>query len=365
LANFYLQSGDKGKAREVYQQILAINPADARAKIALAEENKGGDDARYLASLKPVFENPQTDIDLKIKQIIPYVTRLAETTDPSKIDKSISDALLELTSILEQLHPANAKAFSVSGDVLNYSGNRDKAIEKYKKTLDLDDTVWLVWEQLLYLYAEKRDYANLSVASEKALDIFPNQATAHYLNGVANNGKGKPKDALSALQQALIMSSKNQRLRYDVLIETGKAYFLSKQYAQSDNSFEEALKINPNGLTALYQYSHCLAARSEQLDKAKDLASRLNTIAPEHPSSADALAFVFYKTKDFKTAKDLLFKALQQGGDEDPIVLEHYGDVLFQTGNSTEAVQYWQKALEGGGRSEFLEKKAAEGKLFE
>ena len=360
LATFYEQIGEKEKATQVYQEILKLNPEDARAKIALAEESKGNDDIRFLNSLKPVFENPSTDIDTKIKEILPYIERLADTGD-----KNLSNTLLALTSLLETVHPNSAKAYAAIGDVLYYSGEKDKALGKYKKCLDLDDTVWMVWEQLLYIYAERKDFVNLIKASEDALDIFPNQAQAHYLNGYGYSGQGQYRDALNAFQQALIMSSKNPRLRYDVLKETGLAYFHLKEYPQSDNAFEEALKINYDAPGVLKSYSFCLATRGEQLDKAKQLAAHLLEKAPDIPAHEDAMAFVLYKMKDFKGAHDMLARAIENGGDTDPVILEHYGDVQFQLGNATEAVQLWQKAIELGGNSALLKKKALEGKLYE
>ncbi|MCB0518756.1 MAG: tetratricopeptide repeat protein [Lewinellaceae bacterium] len=365
LATFYDQIDQKEKSREVYKTILQIDPNDARAKIALAESAKGNDDVAFLNSLKPVFENPNVNIDVKITEILPYVTQFADTGG-----KDLGVALLELVAVLEKMHPNSAKAYSVLGDVLYYAGERESALEKYKKTLELDDNVWAVWEQLLYIYADQQDYANLAKYSEKALDIFPNQATAQYLNGLAYNGTEKYKDALGSLQQALLMSGNNSRLRYEILNEMGKTYFYLKQYDRSDESFEEALQLNPNEPLVLRNYSYHLAARpngatSEQLAKAKQLAEKLNDLAPNLPAHEDALAFVFYKMKDFNSAKSWLEKAIEHGGSNNPSVLEHYGDVLFQMGNAASAVEYWQKAVEAGGKSLLLKKKAAEGKMYE
>lgn len=364
LGVYYEQIGEKGKAREVYRDILVLAPDDARAKIALAEEAKGTDDIRFLNSLKPVFEDPKTDVDTKIKEILPYVNQLA-----SSGDQSLGNTLLALTSLLETVHPENAKSHSVLADVLYYTGQTDRALSQYRKTLEIDETVWAVWEQMLYILADNKDYDELVDASEDALDIFPNQAVAYYLNGAGYNGKGEYQDALSSLQQALIMSSRNPRLRYDVLNETGKSYFHLRQYAKSDNAFEEALKINDMDPVVLKNYSHYLAARpnanAEVLEKAKTLATRLNEVAPNHPVSESALGFVFFKMKDFTQAREWLDKSLGHGGGADPTILELYGDVLFQLGQETEAVQYWQKALDQGGDSKILKKKVSEGKFFE
>ncbi len=360
LATYYEQTGEKEKAAQVYKDILKMDPSDAQAKIALAEDAKGGDDIRFLNSLKPVFENPSTDLDTKMKQLLPYIEKLADTGD-----RSLGNSLLALTSLLESVHPNSAKVYSALGDELYYLGRMDEALDKYKKCLELEDNVWPVWEQLLYIYTEKNDFDNLIKYSEAALDIFPNQAIAHYLNGHAYNGKGRYSDALESLQQALIISSKNPRLRYDVLNETGVAYFHLKKYSQSDNAFEEALKINPDQPAVLKNYAFCLAARGEQLEKAKQLAAHLLEKAPDIPAHEDVMAYVLYKMKDYKNAKALLERAMQNGGDTNTSILEHLGDVQFQLGNVNEAIQHWQKALELGGNSDLLKKKAAEGKLYE
>lgn len=357
LATFYEQIDEKEKAREEYKKILEISPGDARAKIALAEKAKGNDDVQFLHSLKPVFEDPNTGIDTKIKEIFPYVNQLATTA----ADKNIGNTLLALCSVLTAVHPTEAKAHSVLADVLYYTGHTDSALKEYRKTLELDDTKWPVWEQLLYLYADKKDYDNLLQASQEALDIFPNQATAYYLLGAALNGKGQYRAALDPLQQALLMSRRNARTRYDVLIETGKAFYFLGQYDQSDKAFEDALQINAKDPKVLKNYSYYLAARGARLDKAKALAEQLNQLSPGHPVSLDAMAFVLLQMKDYPAAKKWLDKALRAGGDKDPLILEHYGDTLFHLGNTDQARQYWQMALNNGGNPEILKRKMKEG----
>ena len=246
LATFYTQTGDKEKATATYQEILKLDPNDARAKIALAGDNKGSDDIKFLNALRTVFEDPGTDIDTKIKEIIPYVSRLAETGD-----KSLGNSLLALTSLLETVHPNSAKSHSVLGDVLFYTSQPDRALEQYKKCLELDHNVWAVWEQVLFIYSDKKDYQNLVKTSEAALDLFPNQATAHYFNGLGYNGLRKPNDALTAFQQALIMSAKNPPLRFNVLRETAESYYQLKKYPQAENSLNETLKLNAKDPAAL------------------------------------------------------------------------------------------------------------------
>ena len=47
-------------------------------------------------------------------------------------------------------------------------------------------------------------------------------------------------------------------------------------------------------------------------------------------------------------AKIWIEKSIKHGGDKDPDVLEHYGDILFKSGDNDKALIYWGKAKENG-----------------
>lgn len=363
LAGFYEQIGEESMSKQVYRRLVAIAPEDARAGMALAGTPKGGaqtDEVQYLNSLRPIFEKTDVHIDLKIQKLIPFITKVAETGNAA-----LAAAVLELTQLLETIHPDEAKAFAASGDLLYYSGNQAKALEKYKKTLQLDDTVFLVWQQLLSIYQNTRDFNALLKSSEEAMDIFPNKAFLYYMNGVALNELNNSDDALAALEQALLMVGNDGKLLADIHARKGMVYNDLKQIEKSNQSFEQALKLNPKGAEGLNGYSYCLAVRGENLEKAKTMSKQANDLAPNNPTYQSTYGWIMYKFKDYKAAKEWLYKAIENGGDNDPTTLEHYGDVLFQMNDVQGAMQYWTKAQEKGGSSEFLDKKIADRKLYE
>ena len=243
--------------------------------------------------------------------------------------------------------------------------DRVKALEKYKKTLQLDDTVFLVWQQILHIYQETKGYDALRKNSEAAMDIFPNKAFLYYMNGIAYDELHKPEDALDALEQAVRMVGNDGKLLFDIQVRQGLVYNDLKETESSNQAFEQALKLNPKDSGALNKYAYCLAMRGENLEKAKTMAKQATELSPNDPTYQGTYGWIMYKSKDYKTAKEWLNKALQNGGDSDPTILEHYGDVLFQMNDTQGAMQYWTKAQEKGGSSEFLEKKIADRKLYE
>ena len=283
IAGFYTQTGQDDKATETYNTILELDPENAKAKIAIAGKNKSGNnDITYLTSLIPVFEKQDVDIDLKIKELFPYINKVAETKDDE-----LKVATLNLAKILSEVHPEEAKSFSIYGDLLYYTGNTDDAVSKYKKTIELDKTVFTVWEQLMYIYHEKDDMQSLLNITNDAMDLFPNKAKAYYFNGIANSSMDKQNDAISIFKQSLMMSAKNPRLKLDILIRLGRAYYETKKYEKAQKSLERALDLNP----------------------------------------------------------------------KDPGALEYYGDVLFATGKTDEAVEQWKASMKNGNKNKQLQEK--------
>ena len=142
-------------------------------------------------------------------------------------------------------------------------------------------------------------------------------------------------------------------------------YFRAKDFEKSDKAFEDALNLNPKEPYLLHNYSFHLAARGARLEKAKELAAMANELAPKQADFQDTYGWVLYQLKDYAAAKDWIGRALANGGDQEANILEHYGDVLFQTNEKEEALQYWKKAAELGTASDGLLKKLAEGGIEE
>lgn len=361
LAEYYSQSGEEEKALAEYREILKIDPAHPKALMAMAgKPEQASDDIAYLQSLEPAFRNVAVDINLKIGKLMPFITKVADSGD-----RPLADAALALSGIIEQAHPYDPKGFSASGDLLYYSGRRLEALKKYRKTLELDDTVFLVWEQVMHIYNDEKDYGNLLGFSERAMDFFPNQAIAYYFFGLAANELGKSKEALPILQQGLLVAGNNGPLKMDIQEQLGLAFDRLGQPEQSIRAFEAALELNPKSPDVLSNYALVLAERKENLEKARQMAEQATSTIPGQPRYLDAYGWVLYRMKRYKDARQQLEKAVAAGGNADARILEHYGDVLFQLNEPEQAVQYWKQALELGNASGLLEKKIADRKLYE
>ncbi len=354
LASLYRQLEDEENAIKIYEEILEIDPNDAKASIALADRQKvAGDDVSYLNSLQSVFAKPDVDIDMKIKEILPYIRQAVDTPN-----EPIMNATLQLANILEEQHPTEAKAYSVSGDLLYYSGRKRQALKKYLKARTLNNTIYSIYDQIMYINLETNSYDTLLTISNEAIDLFPNQAAAYYFNGVALDFKQKDQAAISSYQQALLMARKNPRLQFDLYARLGGLYHRINKHTLSDTNMDKALQLNPKDFNLLNNYSYYLANRGVQLEKAKKMSALANELHPNQAQFQDTYGWILYQMKEYESAREWLIKAIDNGGDSNPSILEHYGDILFQIGKTEAAIIEWQKALEKkGGKDEGLQEK--------
>lgn len=273
LAQFYETMGDQANARRTYEDILRRDSSDSVAQLALLGKNKNSSGADYLRSLQPLFKDPGTPIDAKIKELLPFFDKLGNNPDAGLVQN-----LLELGHILEITHADDPKAWSVSGDLLYYSNRSAEALEKYRQCIRLSPRVFSVWDNSLAILAEQKNFDAMLQVAEQAIDAFPNQPKAYFYYAAAANLKGQYDDAINQSEQALLMVGSNTALRLDLIDQIGLALLGKKEFAAAISRYEQTL---PNGGEQhpgiLEHYGDALSLNG-QFDRAVDAWKKANTL---------------------------------------------------------------------------------------
>lgn len=353
LADHYVEEGNKDKAGLIYHEILEISPSDGKANVFLAQSYKAtGQDEKYLNAIGGLFSNPMVNMDVKVGELFPYIEKVRLTKD-----EELKNTILESARLVSVAHPEDAKAYSLYGDILYHARQSEEALVAYNKAIEINPSVFSIWEQVLYINGELKRADDLVEMSEKAMDLFPNQASVYYLNGMGYGLQKKHKEAIDPLKQSLMMAGNNESLRIQIFSELGNYYYELGDHEESDKSFEKALEINPNDPYILNNFAYFLSLRAADMEKAKGMAELANKLAPNYPSYQDTYAWILFQEGAYEEAKEWLGKAIKNGGDKSPEILEHYGDTLFKLGQVEEAVAEWKKAKEAGSKSTTLQSK--------
>lgn len=354
LAEIYDAAERTGEARAVYDTILTMDPQHPRALIAIANfEKKNGNEPQYRAYLIKAFSNPGYTIDEKVSFVYPYLQMVE--TDTTKRAEGIL-----LTKMIVDAHPGEAKAYALRADMFSQADMPDSAIVNYDKALALDSTRFSVWYQLMWLYARADRSDSLLRVSEHVIGQFPKEFMGYYFNGLANYFKQRHAAAARSLNTALAIGGE-KRFVGDVYALLGDTYHASGMHASSDSCYDIVLTLRPKDHIVMNNYSYYLSMRGEKLEKAEQLSRRSLELKPESPTYMDTYAWILFRLGRYKEARMWIEKALQNPeAQEDPDVLEHYGDILFNLNEKEKAVQYWQMAKARGANSHGLARKIAE-----
>ena len=74
------------------------------------------------------------------------------------------------------------------------------------------------------------------------------------------------------------------------------------------------------------------------------MLEKANSLKSNDPYIIDSLGWALFKLKKFEKSKDYLQEAVQLMP-ADPIVNDHYGDVLWMNGKEIQARYYWSYVL--------------------
>lgn len=359
LGELYQDKGLNEKALETYNALLKVDPENAYVHLSLADyyrNNKQNEKA--FEEIKIAFRSKDLDIDTKIKILLSYYS-ITETYTELKPDAD------ELCKILVEVHPDDAKSFSMYGDFLYRDKKLEEARTQYRRAIELDKEKYALWNQLLVINSELRDIVSMQKESKEAMELFPNQALPYYLNGASNYQLKNYKQAIESLTEGKEFVYDNKILLSDMYSIIGDAQNQLKNYTASDSAYDKALTIDPTNVTVLNNYAYYLSLRNKDLDKAEAMSKKCNELEPNNNSYQDTYGWILYQMKKYDDAKIWIGKALENGGKNNGTLLEHYGDVLFQLGDRENALNYWIDAKKAGGASEFIDKKIIDKKLYE
>ena len=358
LSELYNANNFTEKAIKVLQAAEKVNGNSGLVHLALADIYRDKKDYEgSFNELTLAFAAPDVDIDQEIKIVLGYL--------PKFPDPNAKASALELSRLITVSHPADAKAYAVYGDMLLQNGKLKEAKGVYEKSVQLNNQVYEVQEQLVRIDLGDNDIDAAIKNGENSLSLFPNQAWMNYLVGVAWLQKKDIKKATEFIKNATSLETQDKDLLSQSYSSLGDCYHELKDYKSSDDAYIKALSYNPDNAFTLNNYAYYLSLRGEQLEKAATMSKHSNELQPANAAFEDTYAWILFKQKDFTGAKLWIEKALADDKESGGVKAEHYGDIMFYLGNVDAAVENWKKAKASGDSSPVLERKINERKYIE
>ena len=142
----------------------------------------------------------------------------------------------------------------------------------------------------------------------------------------------------------LQIEDRNSNAYADVLFRRGGSHERNKNFVKSDNDLLESLKINPDNEYVLNYLAYSWLERDIKIDQAIRMLEKAYEQKQNDPFIIDSIGWAYYLTGDFIKAEEFIKRAVQLMPD-DPVVNDHYGDILWRLDKKLQAKYFWKSVL--------------------
>lgn len=352
LASLYLKTNQYEEARKVYEEIFTLNPDDKAVQTELVKIYfKQNESDKAFENFGRMLGKDSLGFWEKVQIGELYYNLISQ-------DKSSMEIAKNIFVMLNHDYPDHWIPYYYLGaiDVLNkndieYKGNFSKAIE-------FADTSREVFINVGFLYYQEGEISDALSTLDDGLNKFPEDYRLNYIKGLSLQRGNRETDAIPFFERAIELNP------YDVgiLSTLALAYDNQGDYTKSEEMYERALKIEPQNPLVLNNYAYNLSERNKNLDKALTMAKIAVGKEEGNASYLDTIGWIYFKLKNYKLARNFIEKSLAVNGNS-AVVLEHLGDVYNALKDYSNAVKYWQLAIEKNPANKLLKEKIEASKI--
>ena len=157
------------------------------------------------------------------------------------------------------------------------------------------------------------------------------------------NGK-KYKEAIRYYDLIISKIEINSQLYADILYRRGGSYERLADYVSSDQDLLKALELNPDNAYVLNYLAYSWLEREYKIDLSLQMLEKAYAKRSNDPYIIDSIGWAYYLIDDYEKAENFLKRAVELMP-EDPIVNDHYGDILWKLDRKIQARYFWKNVL--------------------
>ena len=280
--------------------------------------------------------------------------------------KSENDILAEIFFLISNLY-SSQEEYKMSNFYLNISNylnpkfkfnlslasenfylmNKDIELKKILNNFDDKDGIY-------YWYKIKKEFEILKETEEKEESLFflnsklkslKFQSPKIYfdLGNIYKSFKDYHK-SIEYYNIALNEITKDSKSYADIIYRRGGSYERLKDFEKADNDLLLSLELIPDQPYVLNYLAYSWLERKINIDQSMQMLLKAYEQKKSDPYIIDSVGWAYYLNEDYETAEKYLKNALLIMP-EDPIVNDHYGDVMWKLDMKLQAMYYWNAAL--------------------
>jgi tetratricopeptide (TPR) repeat protein len=227
------------------------------------------------------------------------------------------------------------------------------SIKDYKKTKKIlrnfkKDDEFYYWYRIKKeaQIISKEKNVDESVKFIEAKFYHLDKSNVKFLYDLANyyRSSKRYKEAIPVYTKILDEFDNNDEMKSDLLYRRGSSYERIKNFDNADDDLLNSLKIYPDDAYVLNYLAYSWLEREYKINEAIKMLEIAYEAESDDPYIIDSIGWAYYLINDFSKAEEFLIRAVELMPD-DPIVNDHYGDVLWKLDRKIQARYFWSNVL--------------------
>ena len=195
----------------------------------------------------------------------------------------------------------------------------------------------------IYIQEEKKEKA-LKILNEtyEKLSEKSIYQKFDYARFLKNNEKFK--NSIKLYTEILNSINSNHPLYPEVTEARGVAYERIGEWEKAEEDLLSSLKVSPDQAYVINYLAYSWIEKGVKISQSLEMLERANSLRSNDPYIIDSLGWALFKLERYSESKNYLQSAVKLMP-ADPIINDHYGDVLWRNGNKIEARYFWKHVL--------------------
>ncbi|HZK04021.1 MAG TPA: tetratricopeptide repeat protein [Bacteroidaceae bacterium] len=354
LGEYLIFNGREEEALKLFMENLEKTPSDINSRLALLDYySTKREDSLLFDQIDYLFSIPETDFELK-RQVLSTLVATAATRyiDSDRISEKFQIALSG-----EQKDASIAEMYA--GFLISEGDDINLLTPVFRQILDIEpDNKWAILNLLdRAIHDSQRD--EIIRLGSLAVLYTPEELAFYYYIAVAYSQKQMLDDAIATIKKGL--GQKNFESDNNVISALftllGDIYYESAKYDSCFEAYDSAIIYNSQNYSAMNNYAYLLSQHNGDLDKAEKMSLATIIVESNNYTYLDTYAWILFRKEKYEEAKKYIDRALENGGDKNPDILEHSGDIYYMLGYLDKALSFWNAAVSCGNNSEKLHNK--------
>ena len=222
--------------------------------------------------------------------------------------------------------------------------------KKAKKTLKnfKKDNNFYYWyrvkkeAQIISKQMSKKESLNYITTEFNKIDQ-PNQKILFDVANFYKNSKEYEK-AIKYYTKIIETLDDNSEIKPDLLYRRGGSYERMGKYKKADKDLLYSLKIYPDDAYVLNYLAYSWLERDFKINQAIEMLEKAYSFKNNDPYIIDSIGWAYFLVDEYLKAEKFLKRAVELMPD-DPIVNDHYGDILWKLERKIQARYFWTNVL--------------------